>query len=325
MLNTPNFRFFSLVGLLTAGLLFTQCAKEDDEMPAGQGTLRFEITDAPIDDAGIQGAFVTVTDIKVDGQSFAGFQGKQTIDLMAYQNGAVKALGDGSLDAGAYNNITLVIDRQQDADGNQPGCYVLTADNKKHALSLSGNTGNEITFGSGNLTVEENQTSEVLIDFNLRKAITRDDQNAETDYSFVTQAELNAALRAVNKAEAGRVEGKVNSAFQYADKVVVYAYEEGTFDDKTETSGQGASQIRFKNAVTSATVAANGDYELHFLEAGDYELYFAAYEDTDQDGAFEFQGSLQFDLAGSLMLQPVSITSQAAVTLDVDVLGLLPF
>lgn len=325
MLNTRNFRFLSLVGLLTVGLLFTHCAKDEEEISTGQGSLRFEITDAPIDDAEIQGAFVTVTDIKVDGKSFSGFQGKQTIDLMAYQKGAVKTLGEGSIDVGAYNNITLVVDPTQDADGNQPGCYILTADNKKHALSLSGNSSTEITFSSNDLMVEENATREVLIDFDLRKAVVRDDQNAETDYSFVTQTELNAALRAVNKGEAGRVEGACKSGLLYADKVVVYAYQEGTFDEKTETSGQGASQVQFQNAVTSTSVDANGDYELHFLEKGDYELYFAAYEDTDQDGAFEFQGSLQFDLTGSLILQPVSITSQAAVTLDVDVVGLLPF
>lgn len=324
MLNTPNFRFLSLVGLLTVGLLFAQCAKEED-VPDGQGSVRFEITDAPIDDAEIQGAFVTVTDIKVDGQSFPGFQGKQTIDLMAYQNGNVKALGDGALELGSYANITLVLDHAQDADGNQPGCYVLTADNTKHALNLAGNVANEITFSSNNLTVEKNQTSEVVIDFNLRKAITRDDKFAESDYAFVTQTELNAAMRAIAKKEAGTVKGLCSNGFQYADKIVVYAYKQGTFDEPTEINGQGASQIQFKNAVASATTDASGNYEIHFLEAGDYELYFAAYEDADQDGAFELKGGLQFGLTGALKLKPVTINNQTTATLNVDVVGLLPF
>jgi hypothetical protein len=69
---------------LIAGLFLTlnACLKDPETGVTGatKGDARIEITDAPTDDPNVKAVFVTVADIKVDGKSWAGFDGKVTID-----------------------------------------------------------------------------------------------------------------------------------------------------------------------------------------------------------------------------------------------------
>lgn len=313
--------------LLLVSFAFVQCTKDenpDTNNPDAEGTLQVEITDAPIDDANVSGAFVTVAAVQIDGEDFAGFTGKQTIDLMAYQNGNVKGLGLGKLKAGTYSKISLVLDHATDASGNSPGCYVATTDGKKHDLSAGSNANQEIALTQGDMTIEEDMTSTVLIDFDLRKTITSDDGGSGSDYKFVTTAELETGLRKVEKEMTGTVDGKCDNASSFSEKVVVYAYQKGTYDKDVEASGQGSSQIQFKNAVSSAEVQADGSYSLNFLEEGDYEIIFVGYKDADNDGRFEVAGNLTLDITGSLNLNSISVGAQSTTTINVLATGILP-
>lgn len=291
-----------------------------------KGQVGFEATDGPIDDASVQGAFVTISEIKIDGETYEGFSGKQTINLLAYQNGDTKALGLGELEVGSYSEIALVLDYDVDAQGNAPGCYILTADDVKHSLAASAATTKELILDA-QMTVEENSRTDIVFDFDLRKAVTYE-QNGSDEFKFVTDGELKSAIRVINKAEAGDVKGQVSNSnpavIDEGDKIIVYAYKAGSFDANMEAQGQGASSIEFANASTSAVVDANGDYQLSFLEEGDYELHFISYEDTDNDGSFEIKGSLQLNVLGNLNLNSVSVTAGAQVDVNVSILGVLP-
>ncbi|GIV30963.1 MAG: hypothetical protein KatS3mg029_0314 [Saprospiraceae bacterium] len=307
--------------------LFTLTSCEKDDQSSVKGVAQFEITDAPIDDANVQGAFVTVTAVKVDGQVISNFSGKKTIDLLALQNGNTSVLGTGELKAGTYNNVSLVLDYASDANGNSPGCYVLTTDNVKHDLKASSSTTGEFKINSGAFTVEEGQTSNVVIDFDLRKTIRYEDNPSSSDkYNFVSDAELNSGLRMVSKQKAGTITGQCQDNMGLAQKIIVYAYKKGTYNKQTEMSGQGSGQIQFKNCVTSATVDKQGNYKLAFLEEGDYELHFIAYEDSNGDGKLEVKGELSLSLLGgiNLDLTNISVQSSAEVTASVLVTGLIP-
>ncbi|MCB0634800.1 MAG: DUF4382 domain-containing protein, partial [Lewinella sp.] len=286
---------FTLLMLL---FTFSACEKDDTTSPGAKGQLSVEITDAPIDDASVQGVFVTVVDLKIDGESIEGFQA-QTIDIKAYQEGNAALLVDADVAAKTYSSLTLVLDHDTDASGNAPGCYVLTTNGTKETLMAGAQNLTELTVSRTDFTVEEDQMTEVVVDFDLRKAVKYEN---DTSYDFVTASELVAALRIVAKAEAGTIEGEVDNWSNHADKVVVYAYKKGTFDVNTETTASGDGQLTFTNAVTSAQAKADGSFELHFLEAGDYELYFAGYDDTDQDGKFELKGSLSLEILGNVGL-----------------------
>ncbi len=322
-------RNFLIKGMLFLAIVivFTNCKKDNDMGTIVKGKAEFEITDAPIDDTYVKGAFVTVTAVKVDGEVISDFSGAVTIDLLAYQNGNTKALGLGELEAGTYSNVSLVLDYEKDVNGDSPGCYVLATDNTKHSLENSANSTSEIIITSGNFVVEENSTTKLVIDFDVRKAIKKQDSPQPNDeYDFVTEAELRTSLRMVNKNKTGKVKGKVSDNFSQAgDRVVVYAYKKGTFNQSTETTGQGSSNIIFKNAETSAVVDANGNYNISFLSEGEYELHYVGYEDTNNDGKMEAKGFLEVGASASLNLLGLQLDASADINVDVTVIAVTPF
>lgn len=326
--------FLKSVALATMVIFtFTQC---DDSLSGGDpvnptektGETSFEMTDAPIDDASVEGVFVTVTAIKVDGEMYDGFSGTQTINLLSYQEGNTKLLGTGELDAQTYSEVTLVLDYETDAAGNAPGCYIATIDGMKHDLAAQGQATGEIVIQKP-YEVEENAESNFVLDFDVRKAIAYEtDTLTTTNFKFVTQGELNAAIRFIEKDETGEVEGEVqDNASVSSDNVIVFAYRKDTYDQNTEVQGQGASNITFKNAVTSAVVKDNGEYKLAFLEAGDYELHFITFEDQNNDGKMEAKGELALSLLTSLSidLNSVSVDANTTVSLNLMITGIVNF
>ena len=315
-----------MYALFASCLIFTTACSSDDDMGGteSKGQMQFEITDAPIDDAKVKGAFVTVSNVKVDGQDFAGFSGKQTIDLMAYQNGNTKAMGLGEVDAKSYSSITLELDYATDANGNSPGCYILTDDNSKVALTSSTRTKEEITINQGDFDIEENQMSSVVLDFDLRKAV-KYDGNDNSSFKFVSKSELESSLRFVSKSESGQISGKVDEGSSSNTKIVAFAYAKGTFNRDTELQGQGEGSIRFKNAVTSGKADGQGNYTLAFLSEGEYEVVFGKFEDSDNDGTFELEGTLELNATGDINFNSIKVESGSQVIANATITGILPF
>jgi len=306
-----------LASAFLVSLLSLFACTEDDNTNSVQGTARFELTDAPIDDADVSAVFVTVADVKIDGQSIEGFN-KTTVDVLSLQNGATELLGTAQLEAGSYNNVSLVLDFESDVNGTAPGCYVEEAGgNVKHKLESASN---ELTLAA-NVVVEANQQATFVMDFDLRKTIKRED-NQGGNYDFVSRSEMESGIRVVSKTETGIIRGSCRDNTSNSDKIVVYAYKAGTYNRSSEVSGQGASSIEFANAASSAQVDANGNFQLHFLEEGDYEVVFCSYEEN-ASGEMELQGTLLLDLAGSLNLSAISVGAQSTVDVDVSVTGIL--
>lgn len=300
---------------------FSSCKDENTTT----GNVAFEMTDGPIDDTNIEGVFVTVASVKVDGEEIDDFNGKQTIDLMAYQNGEVKKLGGADLAAGTYTDVRLVLDYDQDDDGNSPGTYVLTKDGVKHALKATANASNEIKIDAATLDVPQSGNTTAVIDFDLRKSIRYNNSGSTTsDYQFVTDSELATSARLAMKSNSGTIKGKVTDGLNFAgDKIVVYAYQKGEFGS-SETDPQGTSGIMFKNAVSSAVTDANGNYTLAFLESGDYELHFVGYDDDNSDGQLEEKGSLVLTVLNGLNLNSLNVSAGITVQVDVTVTAILP-
>ncbi len=310
---------FSGAMLLFASLfLFIACEDDDND---NNGNVRFEITDAPVDDTNVEGVIVTIVGVEVDGTPITDFEGPVTFNLMDYRDGEVKRLGFADLDAGTYNNVTLILDYDNDQNGNAPGVYVQTTDGVKHAVKTSGNTDTEITV-NGSFTVDENDSDEtVVIDFDLRKAISYSQSGSTSDYSLVSDTDLDAVARLITKEDAGTIEGDFDGDLSQAgDVVVVYAYEKGSFNI-TERLGN----VAFKNAVTSAVVDGNEEFTLNFLEEGTYELHFVGYEDDNNDGRLEMVGTLLFDILGDINPNNVTVDASETVNLNLEITGVTPF
>ncbi len=278
--------------LLVSMAIFASCS--DDDSAVGKGEVKFEITDAASDDANIKGVMVTVADVKVNGTSIQGFT-KQTIDLKAYSEGNTKLLGNLQLDAKSYSNLVLVLDLDQDANGNSPGSYVLTNDDVKYQLKSTTTGKAEIALNK-TWSVASNATTRVIMDFDLRKAIKYSDDGS-VKYSFVSDENLKAAVRVVTDTRSGQIKGSFkNESDVEAEKVVVYAYKKGTFNADVETQPQGTDAITFRNAAGSAEVKQSitgSSYTLAFLEEGDYELHFVAYNRDAATGRFSYNAQLQ--------------------------------
>ncbi len=318
--------FSSMKALLlcsTVILATTSCLKDPINTPIDTtaARARVEITDAPIDDANVQGVFVTVVDVKIDGKSWTGFDGKTTFDLLAFQKGQTKLLGEGEIDAKSYTEIVLVLDTETDVNGDSPGCYVKDSFNVKRKLE----GGNQMTIkGKGSFTTRKNETAQVVIDMDLRKSIVYK-SGSTTDFTFVTDPELQAAVRLVDKSQTGTISGDCTDGVSGSDKVIVYAYKKGAYDVNMEKFPQGASQIQFKNAVTSSVLAANGTFNLSFLETGNYELHFISYK-LDGNGNLQAKGELQLDLISStLNLLSLNLASKATIDMDLLVTGIVFF
>ena len=311
--------FRSVFLLLTLATFVAMTGCESDN-PDAMGELQVSVTDAPVDDTNVEGVFVTVTEVKVNGKAATGFSGKQTIDLLAYQNGNTQLLSMGDVEAKSYSEITLVLDLETDANGDSPGCYVKTLDGTRHDLATSTASTLEVS-AKGLIEVMENTRTDAVIDFDLRKSIAY--AGSGNAYTFASDSELGSALRLVAAGKTGSIKGTYTGSTVGAEKVVVYAYKKGEFNKETEMQAQGSSGIQFKNAVSSALVSGNA-YTLAFLEPGEYEVCFATYEDANQDGKMEFAGFLQ----GSLMLTGsvtslVSVEAGLQATLVLQIIGII--
>lgn len=303
---------------LFVSVLMIRCTDNDDDM-GSKGKVNVLITDAPSDDANIQGTFITVTDVKIDGKSVSGFS-KQTIEISAYQNGETKLLFDDDFQADTYSNLTLVLDNEADASGSSPGCYVLDTQNVKHDLSSSSSATTEIKIEK-NFMVESNGTTDLVIDFDLRKSIVHNQETTEPNkYEFVTAAELKSSVRLVVQEKCGDIKGKAVKT-SGSGELIVYAYRKGSFNATTEYQGQGSSNVMFANAVGSSKVNADGSYQLSFLEEGDYEIYVASYEKNTTTGKFTFKAMANASSAiAGILLNNISVDAGSHFELNINVI-----
>lgn len=309
--------------LLSCSFFLFQACDEESNPSTNNGDVEFEITDAPSDDANIKGVFVTVVDVKVNGESI-GLEEKQTIDLMAYANGNTRVLGTATLDARSYNSVTLVLDNAEDANGNSPGNFVETQDNTRHMLTASASGTTEITIDKA-WDVQKNATSNIVIDFDLRKSIRHSD-GPDSKYRFVSDADLKSAVRVVQKSETGTIEGVYDEDFTTeADKVIVYGYQEGEFDAEAETTGNTDGMLFIHSEVSAEVQPGLSDtYTLSFVEEGNYELVFVSYNKNESTGEFEFSALLESEteINGSVT-DLVSVNAGVTVNVSAVIIGVL--
>jgi hypothetical protein len=271
-----------LIFMLTIGL-FACDTNTQPNTKRLQGSIKLELTDAPIDDPTIQAFFVTIKEIHINGEPWEAFQSKKTVDLLSLQNGLTEVLATGELDAGTYSRVELVLDHESDEDGQTPGTYILNNADTKLRISPEAQT---IVPATQNFECIENSTTAVVYDLDLRKLLTYDPETS-SGYAFVTDFELEKVGRVIEKDLSGSISGKVTMNIPTYQDYIVFAYPENGFDPKNAFEGKGPSLIRFAEAITSSGIDENGNYHLSFLPVGTYEIVLAAYKDVDVDGRLD--------------------------------------
>ncbi|MEQ8414440.1 MAG: DUF4382 domain-containing protein [Imperialibacter sp.] len=308
-------------GLLSLSVLaFTSCSKEGDG-DLGEGSMEIRVTDSPADNDGIEAVFVTVTNVKVGGQVVDGFEGPKTIDIMALQNGKTEVLATDKFTAKSYQNITLELDSEMDENGNAPGSYVEMADGTKHKLASTAGEKSEYTF-NGAARVMADAKSTIVLDFDLRKFIRESDSGSASDFSFVNKSDIDGYLRFSDEDNAGSVKGNYDGQVAADEKVIVYAYEKGSFNESQETDENAA--LQFKKAVASTEIhgALTKSFSFYFLEEGEYELHFVSYEENEA-GEMELNGIIDAESeTNANLLNNVKIQAGVQLTLNVIASGI---
>lgn len=254
--------------LLLASVLITACSDDD----AARGRVKLYLTDAPVDGANVDALFLAVTRIEMKGSgnwvTVKEFETPLSIDILDYQNGNSFFVTEEWLNADTYTEARLILSATEEggAPKSNPGCYLLMKDGTKKELFVPSGAQSGYKL-KGSFTVPPDGTVAVTLDFDARKSVV----SAGNSGKML----LKPTVRLVANQEAALLEGNFAEHSAYS-KVVVYAYEKGTFST-SEAAEPASGETRFKNAISSALVNNEGEFTLAFMTAGEYDLVFAAH------------------------------------------------
>lgn len=250
---------------------------QEDQPSAGTGNVIVSITDAPFPADLIDEVLVTIDkmELRIEGGTCTSPTGEKigkkydkekhkghdyssfgcdsgfivvsektsTFDLLQLQNGIMAVLANAEIPAGRYDMIrihvveaTVVIDEKTSFPLKVP----------------SGNTDGIKIMLDSVLVVTENETSEILIDFDLGRSFMA--IGNPKSKKGITGFIFKPFIRAVNHAHTGVIYGKV--------------YE----SESSPVAGAQISVLRAETVVTTALTNAKGLYKVMGLQAGSYTM-----------------------------------------------------
>jgi len=183
MKSKPHFRVLGVAAALAAIALVVAC-NDTATTAAGNGTIAVQLADAPFPSDSVQSVdvFVVRVDARAaDADDAAAAQGtsdesanadgwttlaspNQSVNLLAYQNGAVLPLGQATLGAGNYLGFRLVIDPSKSGITLKNGMVLTGTSTPNIMFPSASRSGIKIAFAQS-VVVIAGQTTTVLIDF----------------------------------------------------------------------------------------------------------------------------------------------------------------
>ena len=242
------------------------------------GIINIAITDAPVDEVSVvnvQFSAVTLKQSAGDEIEII-FDSPKDFDLLTLTGGmTAELLSDTDVPTGDYNWMRLAVNAEFD---NVFDSYAMTPTGQVELRVPSG-TKNGLKLVSG-FTVTQNQSTNLVIDWDLRKALS--------DPVGKPGLHLRPALRVTNMAAYGTLNGTVAEALVTNDDCsndlaaqtgnAVYIYN-GT----TDTPGDVGDAEN--DPFVTATVMQDGDgvytYEVNFLSVGEYTAAFTCQANSD--------------------------------------------
>lgn len=285
------------IGIILAVLAASGAACTELKEGLETGTLKLNLTDAPIDANNVTGVYITINEIQyhLDGEwkTFEEFGEPQEYNLLELSGGNFTLLGEFTLPPGHYTQIRLMLDiAQMGPPPTNPGCYIEFDDGSTKPLFVP--SGAETGYKAiGQFTVPLNGTVEVTADFDVRKAVV------ETDFLYI----LNPTIRLIVNDQAGGIRGEITNNSGYTD-VIVFAYEAGTWV-ASEADEPVGEESRFPNAITSGKMDDEGNYVLAFLAAGTYDLVVAGYDGADFGEVLGFVPDVEVESGPSPTVQNI--------------------
>lgn len=255
----------------------------------GEGTLKLNLSDAPIDATNVDGVYIKINEIQynLNGEwvKFDDFVGPKSYNLLELRGDNFALLGDLNLPAGHYTQIRFMLDiPEYGTNPSNPGCYISYKDGSQEALFVpsGGETGYKAT---GEFTVPVNGTVEITADFDIRKAVVK----AGVSGIYI----LKPVIRLIVNNEAGNITGSITNNSGYSN-IIIFAYEDETWRD-TEDDQPADGESRFPNAITSSAIDPDdpeNQYFLALLKAGTYDLVIAGYNDDTFGEVLGFKANI---------------------------------
>lgn len=262
---------------------FAGCSGDENEPRTG--TLKINLTDAPLDAGDINGVYITFLQVEVNGPN--GWQivssKKRTFNLLDFQSGLSTTLSEAQLQPGTYNEIRLLLDVAE--EGKEKGnerCFIRFKDHTSVGLFVpSGQqTGYKV---KGEFEIKAGEETGVTIDFDVRKSV----HSAGSSGKYV----LKPVVRLVLDNNVGTVNGNYTDVALY-ERVMVFAYKADTYssDEINET----IDIPYFAHSVNGSVVDADGNFTLAFLPPGTYDFYVVAFfSDGILNGVIGQQAGIQ--------------------------------
>ena len=243
------------------------------------GILNIAITDAPVDEVSIVNVqFTGVTLKPASGDEIEIiFDAPKDFDLLTLTGGlTAELLSDTEVPAGGYNWVRLAVNAEFD---NVFDSYAMKSTGEEIELRVPGGSQSGLKLVSG-FTVTENQSTHLVIDWDLRKALS--DPLGQPGFH------LRPALRVTDMALFGALSGTVAEALvtdadcsndlvaQTGNAVYVY-------NGMTDTPGDigDAENDPFTTATVMQDEAGAHTYEVNFLSVGGYTAAFTCQANDD--------------------------------------------
>ena len=243
------------------------------------GILNIAITDAPVDEVSVVNVqFTGVTLKPASGDEIQiVFDAAKDFDLLTLTGGlTAELLSDTEVPAGGYNWVRLAVNAEFD---NVFDSYAMKSTGEEIELRVPSGSQNGLKLVSG-FTVTENQSTHLVIDWDLRKALS--DPLGQPGYH------LRPALRVTDMALFGTLSGSVAEALvtdasctndlvaQTGNAVYIY-------NGMTDTPGDiGDAE---NDPFTIATVTQDGagayTYGVNFMSVGEYTAAFTCQANDD--------------------------------------------
>jgi hypothetical protein len=256
-----------LIGLIVliifASFIFLSCEEDSTK-----GSITLSITDAPIDNSTVVGVYLTITEIQYhknnDWLSFENFEGPRKFNIMELTNGNSALVGSFELDAGTYTQLRFILDAPEYGMPNlsNPGCYIEFADESQEPLFVP--SGSETGWkGVGGFTVPSNGNVEVTADFDARKSVIK----AAASGKYI----LKPTIRLIVDNQAGQISGSITN-IPIGVNIIIFAYEDGAYNNSEADDPMNDTTSRFPNAVTSSIADDSYSYNLVYLAPMIYDL-----------------------------------------------------
>ena len=243
-----------------------------------KGKIRLAITDAPVDDKAVIGVILSVSEVQAISQNgihtLTKYDKPISFNLMDYQDNDLLDLGSGELDIDKYSGIRFVL------CPNLEATHVLMEGGAVAPLQLEENNG-EYTVNF-EFEIVSNQTLELIMDIDLRKALIKDNRGYK----------LRSTARLISADRTGTITGHITNSTPN-ERIVVYAYKQGQFQDSETEQVSETDTVRFEHSVNSSLMDEKGDFELAFMTEGSYDLIFARYKREETLDSYVFDRILE--------------------------------